>query len=385
MADALTTYEPVILLEIQLDGGTQYVATKDYYYSGQKYRSGLLNVTVNQQLPNVFYGVIKQAGFKARLFNVDDGVNQTWDELAASEEFRGRWCKATRYDPTDGADVIGYGKISEVNFGDEVEIYVGMDANLEKKVPSLITTDDFPATQLDPGKPINICFGKCYDVPCWNIQNNTTDDHYDYLIGHGPIEGINSSFANNLGVKRDGQIVATAEYTAYTGTQATHNGYAFIRFDVEQRNFSGGMHRINADVLGLEITSTAACERNFIRVIEAFLSNTVWGLSNTVSTASFATAAGIISTGSSFFCDGAITDQRTAKAVLDDLLFPSRAYIERDSSGDWGITVDTTGGSIMTLGEADGQYENCHLRGGLRTIPTDEIVSVITVQYDHRE
>lgn len=387
MADALLTYEPVILMEIQLDGGTEYVATRDYYYSGNKYRGGLLNVVVNQELTNLFYGVIKPTGFKARLANIDDNVNSTWDEIAATEEFRGRWCKATRYDPTDGADVIGYGKISEVNFADEVEIYIGGDTVLQTKLPQdVITTDGFSDTALDLGKPVNICFGKCYDVPLWNIQNDTTNDYYDYLIGYGPIEGLDETFASNLGVKRDGVMVPSTEYTLYDGSQGSpFSGYAFIRFTVEQVD-NNHYCSFTADVKGLTFgSSPAAMNRNFIDCIEQILTDSTWGLNDSVDSTTFTSAASTISNGNDFYCDGAITDQRTAESVLNDLLFPSRAYLERGSDGEWEIYVDTTGSSSMTLGENDGQYNNCHLRGGLRTIPADQIVSEVTVQYDFRK
>ncbi len=53
---------------------------------------------------------------------------------------------------------------------------------------------------------------------------------YDYLIGYGTMEGLWVDHANGLGVRRDGVLVDTGEYTFHDGAGTPYTGYAFIRF-----------------------------------------------------------------------------------------------------------------------------------------------------------
>lgn len=389
---ALLTYEPVILLAIELTGGTRYVATRDYYYSGQKYRGCVLDFDIDQAMSDLFYGIGQPASMQIQLENVDDGVNQTWDEIAATEEFRGRWVRADRYDPVDGLQFLGYGRISETEIGDTVRINCsGHDPVFDTILPRhVITTDLFHATAVDLGMPVNLCFGLCRDVPLYNIRTDRTNGWHDYLLGYGTIEGLDETPASNLGVKREGRIVNSAEYSIHDGAAwirgsgaTVYAGYAFIRFTREQINFSGGMHRLTADVKGLELGG-ATCNRVFPTVIKNLLTNATWGLGQTADATSFTNAAAVISNANNFYCDGAVTRQQRADRILMDLLMPSRSWIERASDKEFEITVDQAASSVLNAGDGDGRYENCKITGGLRTISADQIVSKIRVHYDMR-
>jgi len=126
---------------------------------------------------------------------------------------------------------------------------------LDKMLPAgTVESDVFTNKAVDVGAPIPILFGKCYNVWCPNVQNNTTDNYYDYLIGYGTLKGLLEDTDLNLGVKRDGVLVDSSEYTFHSGTQATpYIGYAFLRFANEQRDFSNRFYNVSVDTEGMEL------------------------------------------------------------------------------------------------------------------------------------
>lgn len=152
--------------------------------------------------------------------------------------------------------------------------------------------------------------------------------------------------------------VPSTEYTFYDGTQASpYNGYAFLRFTKEQRDFTGSMYSLSADVYGLTF-SGATCVRNFARITKEILQNTTWGLSETVDESSFLWAESAVPT-TSWMCDGFIYEQTAAKDILDNLLFVSRGRLHRNVDGAWEISIDTTGTVSAYFGANDGYYNNC--------------------------
>ncbi len=124
----------------------------------------------------------------------------------------------------------------------------------------------------------------------YTANGNMHPRKYDYLIGYGTMEGLWVDHANGLGIRRDGVLVDTGEYTFHDGAGTPYTGYAFIRFLVEQSDFSGNFMSISADVRGLELGGTIA-ERNFATILKNILSNATWGLGDSVDNASFAAAA----------------------------------------------------------------------------------------------
>lgn len=336
---------------------------------------------------------------------------RTWDALANVQELREKWVLIRRAedDPVDVGFLLAEnddllttedgryfaisefeeelkfefrGKIIDYRLDDEVSITIEMrdDWILDTLLPlEVVTTDLFTATAIDLGEAVNICFGKCRNVPLRNIQNNTGADQYDYLIGYGVIQSLWIDHANGIGVKRDGVLVDTSEYTFYDGSQGTYSGYAFIRFTTEQMNFSGGFHKLTADVYGLEM-GTTVMQRNFAFVIGNLLSNTSWGLSDGIDTASFVAAATALIGIGNMYCDGAVTEQKQARDILDDLLFPARASIERASDGEWEIDVDVASASVLDLGDNDGYYDNAEIRT-LSITPSNQALKTAIVQY----
>ena len=365
MGSVLSSYSPSILVDIYLTA-THRFATRDFYDASGNYYKGSLKLTpgIERELSDLYYGVQPGSSLTLQFSNRDNVIDDTWDEIIAGEEIRGEWIKIQRHDPTDGTSFEFRGKITEYVLGDIVSITIEMrdDEILDTLLPlKVVTTDEFTTTALDLGEPINICFGRCRNVLLRNIQNNTDSNYYDYLIGYSTVESLWVDHANGKGVKRDGVLVTASEYTFYDGSQGSpFSGYAFIRFTTEQRNFSGGFHNLTADIYGLELGGASA-NRNFATCIKYLLNDATWGLNDNVDATSFSTAATAIDNIGNMYCDGAITDQKQARDVLNDLLFPARANIERAADGEWEITVDEAGSSVANFGDNDGFYNNCEI------------------------
>ena len=364
--------DPIILLDIvgTVNSGAvaYHFSTKDYLTtSGVSYKAGILNdVALTKALADIIYGVQTTDPISVDLTNVDDGINDTWDEIIATmtglEDIRGWVATAWARTEADGIRFLARGKITDYTLANQLSISIDPreDAIFDTVVPGLVTVADFDATALNVGSPINICFGYCRNVPCPNIQNDTGNDYYDYLIGYGTLQSLQTG--TGLGVKRDGIVVASSEYTFYDGSQGSpFTGYAFIRFVKEQLNFSGGYHNITADVIGLEM-GEATAQRNGAEVLRQLLSNTTWGISDSVNTASFDAAATVLhpTTGSlkNIYIDGAITSQSQVRDFLNELQEICRASFDRNRSGEWEITIDYAGrASVLTLNDQNFQIE----------------------------
>ena len=380
-------YQPVILVEVYLTA-THRFATKDFYSLNNIYYKGTLlqSPQVERELSDLFYGVAQETSHTLEFANIDDDIDDTWDTIIDGEDIRGESVKIMRYDPLDGTTFELRGKISGYEIKTNtfsLQIASADDDVLETLIPSgTITTDEFSDTALDLGQPINLCFGHCANVPLHNIQNDTTNNYYDYLIGYGTIQGLNVDHDNGLGVKRDGILVSTVNYTLYDGSQASpFSGYAFIRFTNEQMNFSGGYYKISADVKGLEIGGSTA-ERNFANVIKNILSDTTWGLSESVNNASFDQAESDLNTMGSMYCDGHIYKQTKAKDVLNELLFVCRGTLDLNEDGEWALDIDTISDSMANFGDNDGYYNNCEVLS-VSALDTSESIKTAIVHYAH--
>ena len=130
-----------------------------------------------------------------------------------------------------------------------------------------------------------------------------------------------------------------------------------IRFPVRQVNFSNAFHAIFADVTGL------SAERNFARAIRTILSDTTYGLSQSVNAASFDAAEALIDpvTGTAvtgLYLDGAFATARAASDVLRDLLLVRGMRMGMNASGEWTLTVDTEQTDIrMVLSDGTAEVE----------------------------
>jgi len=387
-----------LFVEIALTSGTRYLSLKDIYYSpirvteddeerilesGESrvveetyaYRGDLVDeFDIEQALPDIWYGVEETSAVTVVL--ADNRVD-SWYDIIDAEEIRG--CAVVIYD--EDRNFVASGKIAGYVFGDDIRLNVELrnDEIFDKNLPAAVVTGAaFDASAIDIGAPINIVFGYCKNVPLPNVCNDTVNDYYDYLIGYGPVESLHVDHSHGYGVKRDGVLVDTDEYTFYDGSQVSpYNGYAFIRFTVEQKGFGGQYHKIHADVYGLKLGGASA-DRNFSNCIKALINNATWGLNQSVNAASFAAAA---TTLTDWKCDYALYRQQAARDILDNMLFAARSWLYLNVDGEWCISVDGTASSSASFGENDGYYNNCVIES-VSAADAKNAISTARVRYD---
>ena len=359
----IETYEPIITATISLTTPIRY-ASRDYYdNSDNYYRGSIINFPeLKENLPDLFYGAEYNQSVSLKIANDNNGIDDNWYTITNNNELRGVWATLNLIEDGDVRTVYT-GKISKYSISPEkITLTVDMrhDVILETLLPSkVITATDFDSSAMDVGKPINICFGKCRMVPLWNIRHDTTNEIYDYLIGYGPIEKLGIYPGESYAIIRGNSYVEPNSYTFYNGSQASpYPGYAFVRFTVEQKDYSLNRMALFADLYGLKLGGIIA-DRNFANCIKAVLSDNTFGLGDSCDSANFATAASNLPI-ANYMCDGAIIEQRKARDIINDMLLPARnSYISRGSGGSWNMYVPGTGSSVATFGDNDGYWNNC--------------------------
>lgn len=367
--EVINNYDPVVLLDL---AGTVNGSSVEYHFStddyvttsGVVYKAAILNdVALKEELADIVYGINTTDSITVELSNVDDGINDTWDTIIANmiglEDIRGWiatiWIKTT----IDGIQFKAKGKVTDYELSNILSITIDPreDALFDTLLPlRTVDTDIFDTSAMGVGAPINICFGNCRNVPCPNINNDRTNDYYDYLVGYGILQGLHVDHDNGYGVRRNGVLVNTAEYTFYDGSQGSpYSGYAFIRFVKEQLDFNNSYMAISADVYGLKMGG-ATMQRNGAEVLRNLLSDTTWGLSDSINTTSFTGAIADLNptTGKikNIYIDGAITERTEARDYINEILEICQSSLDRNKDGEWEITVDYEGrDSVMTLNE----------------------------------
>ena len=392
-------------LEAITRSGNTALATKNYttlaegcYVDGVWYEGRIPDTfTVRESLSEQFYGFSRFEDLTIELSNTDGELT----DLYTDTELREYDCVLSQIDREDGTDTViwqVWGKIQQVTLAGAVaELNISLNREVEpfeKMIPEeLVDTsitwenEETPAVKAayerDLGKPVPIIFGHARQVPLALINNDVDNDKYDYLVGHGVTEANNTNKATAATVYRDERTVLNTEYTAYDGGggNPAYSGKAFIRFVLEQRDFSGQFHTLAADWYGLELSGSTA-ERNFVRCIEHLLKNDTWGLGETIDQASFDTAAALAAI-TARYCDGAIATQRKALDVLNELLFCAQARLWKDpTTGAWKIHVDQNSASVLTLyqGSAGNQDNITEVRSVTKT-NTKDAIKTLKFQY----
>jgi len=95
------------------------------------------------------------------------------------------------------------------------------------------------------GKGVPKYYGEVKNVPCFYTQADLINDKYYYEIQGSVSESIDN-------VYRDGILVDVGEYTKYLDS----SGITEIVFDLEQKNFQGGLYTITADIKGQKPSGT---------------------------------------------------------------------------------------------------------------------------------
>jgi hypothetical protein len=238
---------------VEIDSATVY-----------KYEKRIMNrVDINQDLTDIYYGRRSPTSITLELDNADE----YYTDLLETEELREQTVKLyiIEFD-SDTPQFLISGTIDEIEMGStsvKIRLALQQPNTLQDLMPPKTLEDgDFSSdigSALEQyrreehwGRPYNLCFGWVKKVPCHVIIEYTgvgssgVGEYYDYLIGYGPIETVDA-------VYRDGVIVDPVEYTAYLGNElgVPYEGFAFLRFTVEQRDFNNRLYEITADVKGL--------------------------------------------------------------------------------------------------------------------------------------
>ncbi len=394
------SYAPRILVEMTVGATTYRFATEDLYDTDDNFYEGtLLNEPVlRESLLDRFWGANEPMTVQLRFGN----RSGAWHSLVNSSELRGVVMTIKYYDPAnlvdteleteyteddilleDGDTILMESNMIETLFRGKIQGYdvreeavITAELNsmdiLETILPKkVVNTTDWPKAT-DLGAVLNIMFGRAKNIPLLYIYYDFNDDHYDYLIGYGPIQTVDA-------VYRDGGLVSASEYKVYDGSQASpYPGYAFIRFGLEQKDFGGSLYMLTADVQGYP--------RNFAYVIEQILSDDTWGLGESVDNNSFVAAKENLNTIGSMYCDGIIPGERRAKDIIDELLFLCRGYLIQNSLGEWQIFIDTYKTDIAgSFGHGDGYYENILEIESRSALPATQTHKSVTLRYAKNE
>ena len=327
-------------------------ATEDLDVAGSFYHGRIIDEPVVEQgFFDSYFGVSRVTTVNFRLAN-SDALLDDYHTL----DIRGTTLTITRYDAATATSVTEFtGKIATTALGEgylEIEAVAPDLSVFEQPFPlGTVTAELFTDSAVDMGVTIPVIYGNVVAHRCPYINDDTTLDQYDYLVGRGSLT-VSALY-------RDGpnNTLYTVNASEYTVETTRYSGMTTIRFPVRQVNFSNAFHAIFADVTGF------SAERNFARAIRTLLSDTTYGLSQSVNAASFNAAEALIDpvTGTAvtgLYLDGAFATARAASDVLRDLLLVRGMRMGMNASGEWTVTVDTEQTDIrmaLSDGTADGE------------------------------
>lgn len=226
--------------------------------------------------------------------------------------------------------------------------------SLSTKIPKLtVTAATFPLAdpQQGLGKPIPIVFGNAASTnkatDAWELPyvgENTGSNYYDYLVGHGTFTSV-TVYRNTYG-----DTLFEVPGSEYTVNTSAYPGYTVIRFVLRQASHGGGMHRIFA------AANCSSTTRNPVTAIKLLLNDSTYGLGESINATSFTNGATAIDTIGGLYCDGVITEQKSAIDYLNQLLIFRGIILDKNSDGEWTVTVDTEQTTIRgRFGHGDGQ------------------------------
>ena len=392
-APSTPAFHPIVTILFTLELGTATIRRATSYYvsgDGTVYLPGLKFPEYVDESQGVFLGLQNPGSVTLQMEIGGQGLSTdlSWADIVAAYEILDGWVTLTRYDPILGElsvkNIDYHGQIESYEFDKThitIQIRTEDDPLFDKLLPSqVVTTDLFTASAVDVGKPINMPFGYCRDIPCWNIKNDLVAKEYDYVISHAFIEGLWTG--DGLGVKRNGVSVTATEYTFLDGGRSTeYPGYAVLRFAFEQKDFSGRFMQITACVKGLKFGGLAA-RRNFVRVFSALVDwSAALGDPYGADSSDENDAVALLPE-ASWMCDFNIGgEQRKARDWFADIfqhipLTTFRAYDHQFS-----FYVPAIGTPSAYFGDNDGYYDNCRILKRWVT-PSAECFKKVTVQYD---
>lgn len=339
---------------------------------------------ITHRFPDLFFGALERSSFRVAMENLDGAVSL----LLNADDRRGSVMVAKRWNKAVGgsATIDGVGRLSSYELGDEVilEGAVELPSVLLTLLPKeTVTVQVFPKAT-DLGFPIPVLFGNVKHCPLTYVFFDLAQNVYLYVVSYA---GVTPTF-----VYRDGVLVDASEYTIYNGTYNNSVGgvggnltaYCVIRFAKEQRDFQGRVYdrtegnRLTADVTGLQP------ERNFARAMRSILSNTTYGLGESVDATSFNLEEANLDSVGNLFCDGILLEQRTAKDWLDELaMVRGLRFWQPTVGGAWTIKGNSAATAYAGAFGFNDPYGFAKLveKPIQRTAPISEAVSSLDIEY----
>ena len=289
----------------------------------------------------------------------DDPYGGTGDltisDIMAGEDLRGVKTLARLYAMETGTNIFTddgiITKISNSINEAQIETLTRDIEQLTELVPkkTIFDSDLFPNADptnvRDPDVPVVVVFGDMRKVDLHQVSFSGPGSQYHFGVVRKPTRGGTVGF-NTL--YRDGRVVSASEFSIVE--QPT--GYYLAQFAKDQRDFSGSLMRIQADLGSTEFNYPSDAV-NFL------LSDQTFALRGSVNAASFATAAAQYAS-LNYEIDGGLNERSPAGDVLNRLLMHG-ATLDKDSLGAYTIAVDSASlhyPGTPQLGLGDSNWDN---------------------------
>jgi len=374
------------------------------------YERRLLNdPVVTKKLTDIYYGYAEPQSVNLELSNTDG----YFTNLITTEEIRNKLVKIRKHEPLEGISFEVSGVITDFSINNNDVFSVTISINnpdpLQTEIGrKLLETNDWswgttPTAWVylpsqDLGKSYPLCFGYCRKVPLIYVKANHTEGQkaFDYIVSYGEIVDVVNVYRNKKVINMVAEGVTVHKGDNTSPYSLTLNGqtiyFAYIRFSLEQRDFSNNMYELTADIRGMKL-GTANMQKNFASVCKEILNNQAWGCNMAVNNSSF-TAAAIQSaidfpecedyvTNLDGGCSGNISAPITAYDLINELLIACRGKLDTNDNNEQVLTIDTYITKILaTFGEDDGYYNNCECLS-IAKIPTSEAIKNINIEYAH--
>ena len=340
--DRQEIWEPRWLVEVATSSyfEPRLFSTEDLQATTGFYHGRLMtHPVVDRSFSDVFWGMTEVSRTVIQLDNADNVLDAIY-----TGDPRGKTLTLRRYDRQAGTVAVEFtGVIDDAIWSPGVIELSAVSPDLsvfEQLIPrgtvtaaSGIAGNVDSTTAVDLGEGVSVIHGTVTRHKLVYVNDDVVNDVYDYLVGVGNL--------TVTAVYRDGPdtTLHAAAATEYSIVYGVYGNTTIVRFLHRQINFQNGFHTIYADVTGL------SAERNFVRGIRTMLSDTVYGLGQTINAASFDAAEALLDpvTGTAvtgLYLDG-IFNPRPARDCLRDLLMIRGMRLDVNALGEWTITVDT--------------------------------------------
>lgn len=304
----------------------EYLATLDIDSLTQPYEGRLISPPmVRKRLGDRPGGFVEIQNVSATIANADGKLTDAY-----LRDLRSRSWVIKHYDAFSGTTTTDFiGQVERDSLGEGVLELDGTNVDLaifDKEIPSkVIDTERFPKA-VDTGKVIPVVFGNVPKVTLPYVEEDLANSLFTYAVGEGDI---------TVGqVWRSGGLANPVKVTGGEYTRIVTSGKTYLRFALRQTNTSGALHTIYADIVGFQP------ERNAVNAIKKILTDTEWGLGQTVD-ANWDWQRHVLDTDLDFpVCDGAIVKQQKAQDILQQFLMIRGMRLGMNASRQWTITVD---------------------------------------------